>query len=169
MRGQEIQLALCTRKQKDSHLSSPALIVTPVRTQGQPSRPTYQTALENHRFRRHLVALCCALPEDYPSDTPVSCAIQQVLNVGAKTWGLKAAGKRQESATFLQRNFFNAAQQFFACCSVAFGKNDFRPAEKRMLQCNFCSATFRKLQRNFRFRLWHIAGVGFRGVGFRTY
>ena len=37
-----------------------------------------------------------------------------------------------------------------------------------MLQCNFCSATFRKLQHNFRFRLWHVAGVGFRGVGFRT-
>ena len=55
---------------------------------------------------------------------------------------------------------------FFACCSAAFGKNDFRTAEKRMLQGNFCSATFRKLQRNFRFRLWHVAEVGFRGVGF---
>ena len=31
-----------------------------------------------------------------------------------------------------------------------------------MLQCNFCSAAFRKLQRNFLFRLWHVAGVGFR-------
>ena len=37
-----------------------------------------------------------------------------------------------------------------------------------MLQCSFCSAACRKLQRNFRFRLWHVAGVGFRGVGFRT-
>ena len=37
-----------------------------------------------------------------------------------------------------------------------------------MLQCNFCSAAFRKLQRNFRFRLWRVAGVGFRGMGFRA-
>ena len=36
-----------------------------------------------------------------------------------------------------------------------------------MLQCNFCSATFQKLQHKFCFRLWHVAGVGFRGVGFR--
>ena len=35
-------------------------------------------------------------------------------------------------------------------------------------QCNFRSAAVRKLQRNFCFRLWHVAGVGFRGVGFRT-
>ena len=48
------------------------------------------------------------------------------------------------------------------------GKNHFRTAEKRMLQCNFCSAAFRKLQRIFGFRLWHVARVGFRGVGFRT-
>ena len=55
--------------------------------------------------------------------------------------------------------------QIFACCSAAFGKNDICTAEKRMLQCNFCSATFRKLQCNFCFRLWHVAGVGFRWVG----
>ena len=91
----------------------------------------------------------------------------------SETWvpkrgGLKPAGKRQESATFLQRSFFDVAVQFFVCCSAAFGPNDFRTAEKRMLQCSFCSAAFRKLQRNFRFRLWHVAGAGFRGVGFRT-
>ena len=78
-----------------------------------------------------------------------------------KRGGLKSAGKRQESATFLQRSFFEVAVQFFVCCSAAFGRNDFRAAEKRMLQCNF-------LQCSFRFRLWHVAGVGFRGVGFRT-
>ena len=82
-----------------------------------------------------------------------------------KRGGLKSAGKRQESATFLQRNFFNVSVQFFVCCSAAFGQNDFRTAEKRMLQCNLCSAAFRKPQRNFRFRLWHVAGVGFRGWG----
>ena len=74
-----------------------------------------------------------------------------------KHGGLRSAGKRQESATFLQRSFFNVALQFFACCSAALGQNDFRIAEQRimlrMLQCNFCSAAFRKLQRNFRFRL----------------
>ena len=91
----------------------------------------------------------------------------------SETWvpkrgGLKPAGKRQESATFLQRSFFDVAVQFFVCCSAAFGPNDFRTAEKPMLQCSFCSAAFRKLQRNFRFRLWHVAGAGFRGVGFRT-
>ena len=90
-----------------------------------------------------------------------------------KTWvpkcgSLKSAGKRQESATFLQRSFFDVAVQLFVCCSAAFGQNDVGTAEKRMLQCNFCSAAFRKLQRNFRFRLSHVAGVGFRGVGFRT-
>ena len=88
----------------------------------------------------------------------------------SETWvpkrgGLKPAGKRQESATFLQRSFFDVAVQFFVCCSAAFGPNDFRIAEKPMLQCSFCSAAFRKLQRNLRFRLWHVAGAGFRGVG----
>ena len=91
----------------------------------------------------------------------------------SETWvpkrgGLKAAGKRQENATFLQRSFFDVAVQFFVCCSAAFGPNDFRTAEKPMLQCSFCSAALRKLQRNFRFRLWHVAGAGFRGVRFRT-
>ena len=37
-----------------------------------------------------------------------------------------------------------------------------------MFQCNFCNATFQKLQCNFCFRWWHVAEVGFRGVGFRT-
>ena len=60
----------------------------------------------------------------------------------SETWvpkrgGLKPAGKRQESATFLQRSFFNVALQFSACCSAAFGQNDIRTAEKPMLQCNF--------------------------------
>ena len=91
----------------------------------------------------------------------------------SETWvpkrgGLKPAGKRQESTTFLQRSFFDVAVQFFVCCSAAFGPNDFRTAEKPMLQCSFCSAALRKLQRSFRFRLWHVAGAGFRGVGFRT-
>ena len=85
-----------------------------------------------------------------------------------KRGGLKSAGKRQESATFLQRSFFDVAVQFFVCCSAAFGPNDFRTAEKTMLRCSSCSAALRKLQCNFRFRLWHVAGVGFRGVRFRT-
>ena len=85
-----------------------------------------------------------------------------------KRGGLKSAGKRQESATFLQRSFFNVAVQFFACCSTAFGNNDVRTAGNRMLQCNFCSVIFQNLQRNFCFRLWHFAVVGFRGVAFRT-
>ena len=88
----------------------------------------------------------------------------------SKTWvpkrgSLKSAGKRQENATFLQRSFFDDALQFSVCCSTDSGQNDSHTAEKPMLQCNFCSAAFRKLQRNFRFRLWHVAGVGFRGVG----
>ena len=85
-----------------------------------------------------------------------------------KRGGLKPAGKRQESATFLQRSFFDVAVQFFVCCSAAFGPDDFRTEEKSMLQCSFCSAAFRKLQPSFRFRLWHVARAGFRGVGFRT-
>ena len=82
-----------------------------------------------------------------------------------KRGGLKSTGKRQESATFLQRSFFDVAVQFFVCCSAASGPNDFRTAEKPMLQCSFCSAALRKLQSNFRFRFWHVPGVGFRGVG----
>ena len=66
---------------------------------------------------------------------------------------LKSAGKRQESATFLQRRFFNAALQFSACCSAAFGKNDLRTAEKCMLQSNLCSATFRKTAAQLPFSL----------------
>ena len=61
---------------------------------------------------------------------------------GPKRGSLKSAGKRQESTTFLQRSFFNAAVQFFARCSAAFGKNDFRPWRKanvavQFMQCNF--------------------------------
>ena len=57
--------------------------------------------------------------------------------------------------------------QFFACCSTAFHKNNVRTAEKRMLQCNFCSATFRKPQCNFCFRLWRVLqGWGLDGWGF---
>ena len=63
-----------------------------------------------------------------------------------KRGSMKSAGKRQESATFLQRSFFNVALQFFVCCSTAFGQNDMCIAEKPMLQCNFCSAAFRLLQ-----------------------
>ena len=61
---------------------------------------------------------------------------------------------------------FDVAVQFFVCCSAASGPNDFRIAEKPMLQPSFCSAAFRKLQRNFSFRLWHVAGVGFRTCWF---
>ena len=87
----------------------------------------------------------------------------------SETWvpkrgGLKPAGKRHFPAT-----------QRFRCCSAvfrllqrSFWYNDVRIAEKRMLQCSFCSAAFRKLHCNFCFRLYHVAGVGFRGVGFRT-
>ena len=73
------------------------------------------------------------------------------VSAGPKRGSLKSVGKRQESATFLQRSFLNVAAQFFACCSAAFGQNGIRTAEKPMLQCNFCSAAFRKPQRNFRF------------------
>ena len=108
------------------------------------------------------------LPGRQDCKTSVSCSR---LISKSETWvpkrgGLKPAGKRQESA---KRSDFDVAVQFFVCCSAAFGKNRFGTAEKRMLQCNFCSAAFRKLQRNFRFRLWHVTGVGFRGVGFRIF
>ena len=99
--------------------------------------------------------------------------ITEIYLSKSETWvpkrgGLKPVGKRQESATFLQRSFSMLQCSFFVCCSAAFGPNDFRTAEKPMLQCSSCSAALRKLQRNFRFRLWHVAEVGFRGVGFRT-
>ena len=97
--------------------------------------------------------------------TPISRSTLRISK--SETWvpkrgGLKPAGKRQESATFPQRSDFDVAAQFFVCCSAAlkFGTNDVRTAEKRMLQCSFCSAAFQKLQRNFRFHLWHVAGGG---------
>ena len=37
--------------------------------------------------------------------------------------------------------FFRSCCAFFPFIAAAFGKNDFCTAEKRMLQCNFCSAT----------------------------
>ena len=72
---------------------------------------------------------------------------------GPKRGSLKSTGKRQDCATFLQRSFVNFAGQFFVRCSAAFGKNDIRTAEKRMLHCSFCSASFQKLQCNFCFSL----------------
>ena len=50
---------------------------------------------------------------------------------------------------FPATQLFNVALQFLACCSAAFGQNDICAAEKPMLQCNFCSAAFRKLQLPF--------------------
>ena len=114
----------------------------PIGSEKAPSRP------EKARFSR----------KDFVSAGP-KCGC---LNVGA--WNSQESGRKAP----LSCSFSNVALQFLACCSAAFDKNDFRTAEKRMLQCNFCSATFRKLQRNFCFRLWHVAGVGFRGVGLRT-
>ena len=73
----------------------------------------------------------------------------------------KAAGKRHFPATQL----LHCCNFVFSCCSAAFGKKDVCTAEKRMLQCNFSSATFRNLQRNFSLCLWHVAGVGFEGWG----
>ena len=70
-----------------------------------------------------------------------------------KRGGLKPAGKRQESATFLQRSFFDVAVRFFVCCSTACTLK----VSAAQLSEN-CSATSV-------FRLWHVAGVGFRGVG----
>ena len=95
---------------------------------------------------------------------------QQVLNVGAQN---QSAGKRQESATFLQRSFFNVALQFFARCGAPFGQNDIRTAEKPMLQKSQCCSATSAAQHSencsatsfFACGMW----VGFRGVRFRTY
>ena len=116
-----------------------------------------------------LSSFCLFYKIQYQETTvAVSAAFSRSETWVPKRGGLKAAGKRQESATFLQRSVFDVAVQFFVCCSAAFGPNDFRTAEKTMLQCSSCSAALRRLQCNFSFRLWHVAGVGFRGVRFRT-
>ena len=96
-------------------------------------------------------------------------------HVGARPH-LKGRAKARALATTLwveqqaRRSFFNVAMHFFACCSAAFGQNDIRIAAKPMLfsavsaaqHSETCSATSV-------LRLWHVAGVGFRGVGgFRT-
>ena len=65
----------------------------------------------------------------------------------------------------MQRSFSNVAVQCFVCCSAASGQNDVGTADKRMLQCNFCSAAFRKLQRNFRFACGMLQGWGLEGWG----
>ena len=101
-----------------------------------------------------------------PCDSLVLLLLSRSETWVPKRGGLKPAGKRQESATFLQRSFFDVAVQFFVCCSAASGPNDFRTAEKLRLQCSFCSAAFQKLQRNFRFRLWHVVRAGFWQNGF---
>ena len=80
-----------------------------------------------------------------------------------KRGGLKPAGKRQESATFLQRSFFDVAVQFFARSSAAFGQNDFRAAEKPMLQCNFCSAAFQNCSATSVFAFGMLQGWGLEG------
>ena len=61
----------------------------------------------------------------------------------SETWvpkrgGLKPAGKRQESATFLQCSFFDVAVQFFVCCSATSGPNDFALQKSRC--CSAVSA-----------------------------
>ena len=138
------------KKHSGGALSGPGPRSTPVN--GGWDRKTCRNSAENLRIFKSTFYCISAGPK------------RGCLNVG----GLKSAGKRQESATFLQRSNSNVAVQFIACCSAAFGKNNVRTAEKPMLQCNFCSAAVRKLHCNFRFRWWHVAGVGFRGLGFRT-
>ena len=76
---------------------------------------------------------------------------------------MKSAGKRQESATFLQRSFLNVAMRFFACCSAVFGKNDVHTETNVAVKTSAaqlsenCSAIF--------FCLWHVAGRGLEGWG----
>ena len=82
-----------------------------------------------------------------------------------KRGGLKPAGKRQESATFLQRSFFDVAVQFFVCCSAASGPNDFCTAEKPMSQCSFCSAAFRNCSATSVFACGVLQGWGLEGWG----
>ena len=90
---------------------------------------------------------------------------QEVLNVGA--WNnLQESGRKAPLSC--NAAFSMSHCSFSLAASPAFGKNDFRSAEKQMLQCSFCSATFRNCSATSVFRLWHVAGVGFGGVGFRT-
>ena len=81
---------------------------------------------------------------------------------------MKSIGKGQESATFLQRVFFNVAVQFFACCSAAFGKNDVCTAEKANVAVQLLLRNVPKIAAQLQFSLVACCRVGFRGVGFRT-
>ena len=56
------------------------------------------------------------------------CVVFSSSAIARRVW-LASLGKRQESATFLQRSFCNVEVQLFACCSAAFGQNDVRIAE----------------------------------------
>ena len=93
----------------------------------------------------------------------------------SETWvpkrgGLKAAGKAAGKRHFPATQLFRCCSAVFSfCCSASFLVQMTSALQKR--QC--CSAVpaaqhSEKLQCDFRFRLWHVAGVGFRGVRFRT-
>ena len=62
----------------------------------------------------HFRTLFPTLGPEGPNDI---CSWQK-LAAGPKRGSLKSAGKRQESATFLQHSLFNVAVQFFVCCST---------------------------------------------------
>ena len=57
-----------------------------------------------------------------------------------KRGSLKSAGKRQESATFLQRSDFDVALQFFACCGAASEKVKMTSALQKSRCCSAVSA-----------------------------
>ena len=96
--------------------------------------------------------------------------VQQVLkrgclNVGA--WNPQESGRK--TATFLQRSFFDFAVQFFRLLQRSFRWKWLPRRRKANVAVQLLQrSTLKAAGRNFRFRLWHVAGVGFRGVGFRT-
>ena len=90
---------------------------------------------------------------------------QQVLNVGASTWGLETRRKAPLScnAAFskVQCSFSFVAAQLLVEMTSALQKSACCSATSAAQHSENCSATSV-------FRLWHVAGVGFSGVGFRT-
>ena len=82
------------------------------------------------------------------------------LTVGA--WNPQESGRGVP--LFCNAAFLTVAMQFSFVAAQLLGKSDVRTAEKRMLQCSFCSATFRKLQRNFCFIRSFEKGLAERGL-----
>ena len=108
-----------------------------------------------------------------PEEDDMRCHRRHLRSAGPKRGSLNVgAWNPQESGRKAPRPW-NAAFSMLHCSSLLVAAQLLVKITSALRKSECCSATsaaqHRKLQHKFRFRLWHVAGVGFRGVGFRTY